>query len=571
MPKSRPLTALSRRSRLACALAGAAALPGTAFALALPATASASSKQIAIVQDGATLSNPTGTLARMRALGATTVRVTLGWNSIAPDPRAKKKPHFNATNPNAYRSANWAPYDALMQAAKADGMTIDLDVMNGAPRWAEGSGIPSNYVSKKAGDAAQSFAWKPNAKAYGQFMQAVGKRYSGSFAPKGSKTKLPRVHFWTIWNEPNFGEDLGPQATDTSRVSYAPMLYRNLVRSGWSALARTGHHPGKDTIVIGELAAHGSALSHGKHGKTWPQGLPGNAGQTQPLPFMRTLYCLDQHGHKLTGTAAAKAGCSTTAKGRARFRKNNPGLFGASGVGDHPYANNATPVSDGKGNKEWATFPNLPLLEHTLDQANKVWGSHTRYKIYSDEYGYITDPPQQQVDHSVPVKTAAKYINWAEYLSWRSKRVASYSQYLLNDPLPNPITGNGGFATGLYTSKGKPKPSLDAYRLPLWLPSATLKKPGRAKVWGEARPATWTGKDSKRTQTVQVQFQAHGKGAFKTISTVKSNHYFVVRPKFATSGNVRLRYTYPSATDSLLPIGVAGTTIVSRNQSIKVK
>jgi hypothetical protein len=572
MPISpRPHTALSRRVLRGALMA--AAVPASALGLvALPSAAAASSTQVAIIQDGALLQgDPAATLAQMRSLGATTVRVTLFWTSLAPDIKAKKKPNFDAPNPNAYRAADWAPYDAIVNAAKADGMTIDFTVAGGAPRWAEGPGIPSNYVITPKNEGAKFFAWKPNAKDYGQFMQAVGKRYSGTFTPKGSATALPRVNFWTIWNEPNFGEDLGPQATDTSRISFAPMQYRNLVRSGWSALQRTGHTTKRDTIVIGELAAHGSALSNGRHSKNAPQGIPGNAGQTQPLPFVRTLYCLNQAGHHLSGTAAKQVGCPTTGKGRASFRNANPGLFGASGVGDHPYANNATPVSDGKGNPEWATLPNLPRLEHTLDQANRKWGSHTRYSIYSDEYGYISDPPQQQLKHSVPVKLAAKYINWGEYLTWLEPRVASYSQYLLNDPPPNPITGNGGFATGLYTSKGKPKPTLDAYRLPLWLPSTTLGKPGRAKVWGEARPATWTGKDSKKTQAVQIQFQAHGKGAFKTIATVRSDRYFVARPRFSTSGMVRLRYTYPSAADPLLPLGVAGTTIVSRSQSITVK
>ncbi len=88
---------------------------------------------------------------------------------------------------------------------------------------------------------AKYFAWKPNAADYGQFMQAIATRYGGKFTPAGQTSALPRVHFWTLWNEPNFGEVLGPQATDTSRISYAPMLYRNLVRAGYSALARTGH------------------------------------------------------------------------------------------------------------------------------------------------------------------------------------------------------------------------------------------------------------------------------------------------------------------------------------------
>jgi hypothetical protein len=172
----------------------------------------------------------------------------------------------------------------------------------------------------------------------------------------------------------------------------------------------------------------------------------------------------------------------------------------------------------------------------------------------------------------VPVAVAAEYINWAEYITYNEPRVASYDQYLLGDGAPNAETGNGGFATGLYTSSGKPKATLDAYRLPLWLPSTTLRGPGRDKVWGEARPASWAGKATKQTQSVEIQFQTHGKGAWKTIDTVKSNGYFLVRPTFRESGAVRLRYTYPSAaSDALLPLSAAGTTIVSRTQPITVR
>lgn len=543
--------------------AGALSAGATAsLGLAVPGAASASTHQIAMIQDGQLQANPAGTLAEMRSLGATTVRAFLYWDSVAPRSNARRRPRFNATNPNAYPARNWAPYDAIVRAARADGMRIDFVIAGGSPRWASGNGAPVNN---------KYFSWRPNAGDYGQFVQAVGKRYDGSFRPQRQRSKLPRVNFWTIWNEPNFGEDLGPQATDTSRISYAPMMYRNLVRSGWSALRRTGHRPGRDTILIGELAAHGTALSEGRHGRGWPQGLPGDYGQTQPLPFIRTLYCLDGRGAKLTGTAAHQVGCPTTAAGRRAFRRHNPGLFGAAGVGDHPYANSGTPASDGKGNPNWSTFPNLPRLERTLDQANRAYGSRGRLPIYSDEYGYVTDPPQKGRGQAVPQRTAARYINWAEYLSWRSPRVASYSQYLLQDGSPNPLNGNGGFASGLLSSTGKPKPTLNAYRMPLWVPYTNLRHAGRDQVWGEARPAHWTGRDSKRVQTVQVQFQAHGKGRWKTVWRVRSNTYFDVRPRFTTSGDVRLRYSYPKTSDPFMPPGTAGRTIVSRTQSITVR
>ena len=554
------MTALTHRLIAAAALTAAVI---AALALAVPSTAHASTKQIAIIQDDSQLqANPAATLAKMRSLGATTVRVSLYWTAIAPNIQSTKKPAFSATNPNAYSAANWAPYDTIVRDAKADGMTIDFTVEGGAPRWAEGKGIPSNYVIAH-NPQAKYFAWKPNATDFGQFVKAVGTRYDGRFTPAGQGSPLPRVHFWTIWNEPNFGEDLAPQATDTSRISYAPHLYRSLVHSGYGALKATGH--GKDTILIGDFAAHGSKLSDGRHGRTWPQGLPGNAGQTQPLPFIRTLYCLNQNGGKLTGRAAKQVGCPATAKGRRSFRKDNPGLFDASGVGDHPYANKATPRSDGKGNPDWSTLPNLPRMEGTLDRATRAWGSGKHYAIYNDEYGYITNPPSKQPDSSVKTATAARYLNWAEYITYHEKRVASYDQYLLRDPASN---GTNPFATGLYTYAGKAKPTLNAYRMPMWLPTTHLKKAGRDKVWGEARPAHLT----KSADRVEVQFRTHGKGAWKTIKTVHSTTYFTVRPKFTTNGDVRLRYTYPSATaDPLLPAGVAGSSIVSRSQKVTVR
>ncbi len=561
----------SRTHRRLTALAlGLTALLGGVTLAASPAHAS--THQIAIIEDqGLLAANPAGTLQKMQALGATTVRVLVDWTALAPDIESTRRPHFHASDPAAYPAANWAFYDEVVRLAKADGMTIDFTLTGGAPRWAEGSGIPRNYViSHNAG--ARYFAWKPDASEYGEFVQAVGRRYDGHYRPKGQSSPLPRVHFWTLWNEPNFGEDLGPQATDTSRISYAPGVYRSLVRDGYRALRLTGHV--HDTVLIGDLAAHGDALSEGRHGPKDPQGLPGNGAQTQPLPFIRTLYCLSPSGAQLTGTAARQVGCPTTAAGRHGFRAANPGLFSASGFGIHPYANNATPASDGKAaNPEWATLPNFGRLEATLDQANRAWGSHTRYPIYNDEYGYITDPPQREASMSVPTGTAARYINWAEYLTWREPRVASYDQYLIQDGPPNALNhNNGGFATGLNTSGGKPKPSLNAYRLPMWEPSTTLRRPGRDKVWGEARPAYWVAKVTRKTQAVQIQFRAHDHGSWKTIQTVHSKTYFEVRPRFSESGEVRLRYTYPKLIhDPTLDPSAGGRSIVSRYQQITVR
>ena len=132
--------------------------------------------------------------------------------------------------------------------------------------------------------------------------------------PAGQTAPLPRVNFWAVWNEPNFGEDLGPQAVDGSTVAVAPAMYRSLVAQAWNALQATGH--GADTILIGEFAPWGLSM---RGTPKRPQGLPGSFGQTKPLRFLRTLYCVDSATGPLRGTAARAVGCPTTAAGSRRL------------------------------------------------------------------------------------------------------------------------------------------------------------------------------------------------------------------------------------------------------------
>jgi hypothetical protein len=167
--------------------------------------------------------------------------------------------------------------------------------------------------------------------------------------------------------------------------------------------------------------------------------------------------------------------------------------------------------------------------------------------------------------------TAAYYLNWSEYVSWRNPLVASYAQYLLDDP--RPTNGSAGFATGLFTYKGVPKATYRAYILPLYLPQTTLRSSRGAEVWGCVRPAHFMALDTGQIQTVAIEQQARGRGQFRTVATVpvsSTNGYFDVRVHFSTSGSVRLAYTYPSD-DPLLPLGFAGNTIHSRVVKILVR
>ncbi|MGH3416764.1 MAG: hypothetical protein ACRDSS_09880, partial [Actinocrinis sp.] len=340
---------------------------------------------------------------------------------------------------------------------------------------------------------------------------------------------LPRVHFWSIWNEPNFGSDLAPQAIDHGQVEVSPRIYRGLLGAAWKALHATGH--GHDTMLFGELAPAGV---------TGP-GEPHDFNMMAGLRFLRALYCVDSSLQPLTGSAAAVRGCPATASASARFRAANPALFEASGLADHPYGFGLAPDQLSVGEPDYTNLAAIPKLESTLDSLQQAYGSQRKLPIWSTEFGYLTRPPDPD-PAAFPPKTAAYYINWAEYLTWLDPRIQSYDQYLLKDP------PDGLFSTGLETANGAPKPAFDAFRMPLFLPVRSGPATRPLLVWGGVRPAPVITASDHTTQYVQVQFSSGGGAPFKTLSRVQITNphgYFEIRQKFASSGQVRLAWTPP--------------------------
>ena len=537
--------------------------------LSLPARALAQTNQLGMFQDDARmLTVPGPTLQTLRELGVGVVRVTLAWSTVAP---AMRPPGFNPVLPASYPAANWSIYDQIVRDAHADGITVDFSLTGPAPLWAAGGGqpAPGHYGE-----------WKPSAAAFGQFVEAVATRYSGSYDPisdtiaRGNSDDLPRVSFWELWNEPNFGEDLAPQAIKGSTVPTSAPAYRALLDAGWRGLGITGH--GRDTILIGNLDARGS---NGKSRPGQPQGLPGNFGQTKPLQFLRTLYCVSSTYAELRGAAAATVGCPTTSAGSRQFRTAHPALFRASGFADHPYPVNLPPTRASSADPDFTEFSELPRLASTLDRLVRIYAAPTRFPIYNNEYGYITNPPNNSSSHFVSPATAATYTNWAEYLSWRNSRIASTMQYLLYDPNPTKnVPEFGGFASGLIFYGGARKPGYNAYRLPLFLPVTSTRSGGSLEVWGGVRPAHFASLDTGGTpQQVQIQFQRGSRGAFTTLRTVKLTSprgYFDVHLTFSAGGTVRLAWSYPANDPLLTPSLIAPgdpDTVYSRSVKVAVK
>lgn len=524
------------------AIAAAALVAGCAGSSQAPA-APARSQSLETIFEAQTelFTNPAGTLDLLRRLGVDRVKVFMPWASMVPDQLSRSQPRgFDASSPDAYPAPAWAAYDTIVRDARARGFALDLALEGPAPLWATGPGVPPGTASGFVG------AWKPSAKEYASFVSAVAKRYSGHYTPAGSTKPLPRVDFWSIWNEPNYGQQLAPQAIDHSTVEVSPRYYRALLNAAWTALGQAGH--GGDTILIGEVAPRGQTVGD----------QPGNFSGMVPLRFIRALYCVDGSLQPLRGTAAAARGCPTDPAGSKAFPAQNPALFHAGGFAFHPYPQGFAPNVRTPDEPDYADLPQLDELERTLDRALAVYGSNSRLPLYDTEFGYQTNPPET-ISRAINPATAAAYANQAEYMSWRNPRVASWDQYLLADPPP----GQSSFDTGLEFYGGKHKPVLyDAFRMPLYLPATSASKDHALHVWGCVRPARYA-RNSRVSQEARIEFRSATSGAFKTVKTVPIADpygYFDQLVTFPSSGAVRVAWSYPG-----------GETIHSRTVEVTVR
>ena len=518
-----------------------------------PARSWGSVDQSATFQDNDLLLGDPGhldeTLQTLSSLGVQRLRITVEWNVIAPDPNSRRAPAgFDGSNPADYPAGAWGPYDAIVQAAARYRLGLNFNVTGGAPRWAVGRGAPSNLRS----------VWYPSPPAFGAFVQAVATRYSGAYTPVGATAPLPRVGFWSVWNEPNVGtSSLSPQAVNGAEVG--PRLYRGLLDAAYGALQVTGH--GGDTILIGELASTGHAN-------------PGSTLGMEPLRFLRALYCVDSRFRELRGAAAAARACPTNGSGSAHFRAENPALFQATGWSLHPYHLDTAPnVVSPPADADWVTLADLPKLEGSLDRVQRVYGSHKRFPIYLTEFGLETNPPLP-LFQLTPAQQAV-YLNQAEYMAWRDPRVQTLSQYLLKDAPPGDGSPISAFASGLEFINGKAKPSFAAYRLPIWMPSVRAKRGHSLEVWGCVRPA----KRYRRAAVGPVLIQLNGR-TIRSVDVTDPAGYFDVDLSFPRSGTVRLAWTYPhgptiysravvidvaaagSSPTSLIAAGIAGVLML---------
>ena len=573
--------------RAVAALAAATIAVIAAAAVLIPASAHASHAPESIFQDddsliyadATTVSNTLDTLA---SLGVQRLRLTIQWNDIAPDPSSTTEPaDFDATDPNDYTLAQyggspdvWAPYDRIVEMAAAHGIGVDFNVTAPGPLWAmQPAPVTTQFGTRPANH------YDPSATDFGQFVQALGTRYSGTYIPPTTTTTpappptltipllppiqttttptptptasaLPRVDYWSIWNEPDQPGWLAPQwvSVGSQRVPESPQLYRGLVDAAIGALDVTGHTLTSDTILVGETAPEGDVSPVGRGRHLHYVSDTGFYDAMTPMVFVRALYCVNGSYRPLTGIAATVLGCPTSGSAKS-FVTANPGLFYAAGFAHHPYfflfaPNYSSPVAN------FVPLADIGRLERGLDQIFSAYDVNRKIPIYFTEYGYQTRPPDPY--QVVTPAEQAVYLNEADYLSWKNPRVKSVSQFLLYDAGPDSSYPPSSydywdtFQTGLIygpgtTRDGQVKPAYYAYRLPIWIPTARIKRGSKTLVWGLLRMAP-----KNVTLQALIQWKRQRRGRYRTIATVhvpaSAGGYFTTEVKPPGTGSIRMAW-----------------------------
>ena len=164
--------------------------------------AQASMAQESIFEDGTVLlqkgpARQAAALDEMAALGADTIRALVVWRDVARSPDARRLPA--------------APFvDGRLRPlrrprARRGGARAEGAADAGRPDPALGVGLPARRRRRQRG-------CKPSPALYGDFVAALGRRYSGTYADENQGgAVLPRVDRWSFWNEPNQAGWLSPQ------------------------------------------------------------------------------------------------------------------------------------------------------------------------------------------------------------------------------------------------------------------------------------------------------------------------------------------------------------------------
>ncbi|MEX2195718.1 MAG: hypothetical protein WD844_10580 [Thermoleophilaceae bacterium] len=585
---------------------------------AIPAAAGARPPIETIVQDDAALMHQTddqvrANMERLKSLGVDRVRLTAGWSVLAPNADSPTRPDFDASDPNAYPDTwgFWKALDRAVVMANEAGLQTMIDIAFWAPLWAT-QGDPNDGRAK----------WNINPAEFAEFTKAVVRRYNGDFVPQAPETEtddqaqapepepepsrdqdflqqlfgpwfgqqqapqqrsarerqapraaapLPKVSWWTVWNEPNHPGFIQPQWERTSDGwrPKSPHIYRKLVEVAYPAIK--GIQP-DSLVLVGATSSTGATSPRSEQ------------SGTAPLLFIRELACVDEDLEPIS-----RGDCA-----------NYTPLQG-DGFSHHPYSLMHRPDYRDPRHPDNLPIGALDRLTKTLDKLVKMRRISPRIRdVYLTEFGYETNPPDP--DKPWTPAQQALYLNWSEYLAWSNKRVRSWPQFLLRDMgrVSAEATARGkrewgDWQSGLLFEDGTAKPSATSFKLALFAECQWSRKRVRAggrtrsgrvrtklrwkrgavRIWGHVRP-------SANAATATVSATRNRGSAWSSAATSSSRRPAAVRSASAgafqtNATGVFVRYAgYTRGTQyrvesSAAGAGASGLGVTPRNCSRPAK
>jgi hypothetical protein len=441
------------------------ALPAALLLLAVAAPAAEARKsQFTIFEASRELRSPEPAVRdqvfdEIEAFGVHWIRVVLYWRDVAPRADSRSRPDFRQTDPAAY---DWSIYERVVADAERRGIRVLMTPSGPGPDWATLAGDGVDY---------------PSPSRFYRFMKAAGRQFGD------------RIDYWSIWNEPNHPQFLGPQYRRGK--PYSPRLYRQLFKRAEKALDRTGNR--RDRVIMGETAPRG------------------NSNVVHPITFMRRALCLNR-----------------------RFREyRRCKRLDADGYAHHPYTTRSGPFFVSRRRND-VTIGSLGRLVRALDRAARSRNVRRRLPIYLTEFGIQSRPDPH---YGVSETRQAEWRSIGERIAWGRGRVRAISQYLMRDDLPREGRDRyGGFESGLRYADGERKRAYNGFRLPL-----VARRDGRrVRLWGLVRPA------DGRTR-VEIRYRNRGSRKWRRLKRDRTDRrgYWRTTTRHRRGRSYHVRWTAP--------------------------
>ena len=368
-------------------------LAAAAIALLGAAAANASPGLRAGITDsgGAYYADPAEFYPALGELGVQVLRVHLNWGGKLGVAKRRPIEGTDVDDP-AY---DWRLYDHVVLDARRHGVEV-LFTIFGTPPWANGGQRPTRAPR----DATR----------LREFAYAAATRYSGGYVRRDGVV-LPRVRFWTAWNEPNLQIGLVPQWRRVGGrwVIQSARDYARICNAVVDGVATA--------VVPGAKVACGVTAARGNNNPN------GDRPSVSPLAFLRALKAA--------------------------------GARGFDAYAHHPYygAPSESPSSRSPG-RGGVTLGNIDDLVREL---TRLYG---RLPLWLTEYGYQTNPPDGIF--GVPWATQARYVRESFAIARAHPRIDMLLWFLLRDE-----TDPGRWQSGLIAADGRRKPSFAAFRAEL--------------------------------------------------------------------------------------------------------